>query len=72
MFYSDRGAMVECNRYQRKILSVFNRVKVFHRKELNMAFEGFTPYDPEAAELYNQRRWWLEKKPPNGGCKRDL
>jgi non-ribosomal peptide synthetase component E (peptide arylation enzyme) len=24
-----------------------------------MVFEGFTPYEPEAAELYNKRRWWL-------------
>ena len=24
-----------------------------------MVFEGFTPYDPEAVKLYNQRRWWL-------------
>ena len=24
-----------------------------------MAFEGFTPYDARAAELYSQRRWWL-------------
>ncbi len=24
-----------------------------------MVFEGFTPYDPEAAELYNKKRWWL-------------
>ncbi|MBW1799380.1 MAG: AMP-binding protein [Deltaproteobacteria bacterium] len=24
-----------------------------------MAFEGFTPYDPEAAALYNKRKWWL-------------
>jgi len=24
-----------------------------------MDFEGFTPYDPKAAELYNRRRWWL-------------
>ncbi len=24
-----------------------------------MVFEGFTPYDPEAAELYQKKRWWL-------------
>jgi non-ribosomal peptide synthetase component E (peptide arylation enzyme) len=24
-----------------------------------MVFEGFTPYEPEAVKLYNQRRWWL-------------
>ena len=24
-----------------------------------MVFEGFTPYEPEAADLYNKRRWWL-------------
>lgn len=24
-----------------------------------MVFEGFTPYEPEAVELYNRRRWWL-------------
>ncbi len=24
-----------------------------------MVFEGFTPYDPEAVELYQKRRWWL-------------
>jgi non-ribosomal peptide synthetase component E (peptide arylation enzyme) len=24
-----------------------------------MVFEGFTPYDPEAAQLYKKRRWWL-------------
>ena len=24
-----------------------------------MQFEGFTPYEPEAAELYQKRRWWL-------------
>jgi 2,3-dihydroxybenzoate-AMP ligase/mycobactin salicyl-AMP ligase len=24
-----------------------------------MDFEGFTPYDPKAADLYNRRRWWL-------------
>ena len=24
-----------------------------------MDYEGFTPYDPETVELYNQRRWWL-------------
>jgi non-ribosomal peptide synthetase component E (peptide arylation enzyme) len=24
-----------------------------------MVFEGFTPYDPEAAQLYEKRRWWL-------------
>ncbi|MGD9031317.1 MAG: AMP-binding protein [Desulfobacteraceae bacterium] len=24
-----------------------------------MVFEGFTPYDPEAAELYKKKRWWL-------------
>ena len=24
-----------------------------------MVFEGFTPYDPEAAQLYENRRWWL-------------
>ena len=24
-----------------------------------MVFEGFTPYDPAAVKLYNQRRWWL-------------
>ncbi|MBW2030788.1 MAG: AMP-binding protein [Deltaproteobacteria bacterium] len=24
-----------------------------------MVFEGFTPYDPKAAELYDRRRWWL-------------
>lgn len=24
-----------------------------------MVFDGFTPYDPEAAELYEQKRWWL-------------
>jgi non-ribosomal peptide synthetase component E (peptide arylation enzyme) len=24
-----------------------------------MQFEGFTPYDPEAAQLYEKRRWWL-------------
>ena len=24
-----------------------------------MAFEGFTPYDLRAAELYSKRRWWL-------------
>jgi 2,3-dihydroxybenzoate-AMP ligase/mycobactin salicyl-AMP ligase len=24
-----------------------------------MVFEGFTPYDPEAAALYQKRRWWL-------------
>ncbi|UCB48574.1 MAG: AMP-binding protein [Deltaproteobacteria bacterium] len=24
-----------------------------------MVFEGFTPYDPEAAQLYQKRRWWL-------------
>lgn len=24
-----------------------------------MAFEGFTPYDAVAAELYDKRRWWL-------------
>jgi non-ribosomal peptide synthetase component E (peptide arylation enzyme) len=34
-------------------------VKDFHRKEQKMAFEGLTPYDRKAAELYSQRRWWL-------------
>ncbi len=24
-----------------------------------MVFQGFTPYDPKAAELYNRKRWWL-------------
>ncbi|MBW1999515.1 MAG: AMP-binding protein, partial [Deltaproteobacteria bacterium] len=24
-----------------------------------MAFEGFTPYDPKAAERYDRKRWWL-------------
>jgi 2,3-dihydroxybenzoate-AMP ligase/mycobactin salicyl-AMP ligase len=24
-----------------------------------MVFDGFTPYDPKAAELYEKRRWWL-------------
>ncbi len=24
-----------------------------------MVFEGFTPYDPEAVQLYEKRRWWL-------------
>ncbi|MBT3255012.1 MAG: AMP-binding protein [Deltaproteobacteria bacterium] len=24
-----------------------------------MAFEGFTPYDVRAAEIYTKRRWWL-------------
>lgn len=24
-----------------------------------MAMEGFTPYDPQAADLYDRRRWWL-------------
>ncbi len=24
-----------------------------------MVFDGFTPYDPEAAELYYKKRWWL-------------
>jgi len=24
-----------------------------------MQIEGFTPYDPEAAELFDKRRWWL-------------
>jgi len=24
-----------------------------------MEFEGFTPYDPEAAERYREKRWWL-------------
>ncbi|NNG08185.1 MAG: 2,3-dihydroxybenzoate-AMP ligase, partial [Desulfobacteraceae bacterium] len=24
-----------------------------------MVFDGFTPYDPKAAELYEQKRWWL-------------
>jgi non-ribosomal peptide synthetase component E (peptide arylation enzyme) len=24
-----------------------------------MVFDGFTPYDPEVAELYNKKRWWL-------------
>ena len=24
-----------------------------------MAFEGFVPYDSNAAELYSKRRWWL-------------
>ncbi len=24
-----------------------------------MVFEGFTPYEPEVAALYNKRRWWL-------------
>jgi len=28
-------------------------------KSKAMVFEGFTPYDPKAAELYNRRRWWL-------------
>ena len=25
-----------------------------------MVFEGFTPYDPEAAQLYKKKRWWLD------------
>ncbi len=24
-----------------------------------MVFDGFTPYDPKAAELYESKRWWL-------------
>lgn len=24
-----------------------------------MVFQGFTPYDPKAAERYNKKRWWL-------------
>lgn len=24
-----------------------------------MSLEGFTPYDPAAAQLYDQKRWWL-------------
>jgi non-ribosomal peptide synthetase component E (peptide arylation enzyme) len=24
-----------------------------------MVFEGFTPYDPKAAQLYQKKRWWL-------------
>jgi non-ribosomal peptide synthetase component E (peptide arylation enzyme) len=24
-----------------------------------MQFEGFVPYDPEAAKVYDRRRWWL-------------
>jgi len=24
-----------------------------------MVFEGFTPHDPEAVQLYEKRRWWL-------------
>jgi 2,3-dihydroxybenzoate-AMP ligase len=24
-----------------------------------MQFDGFVPYDPEAAEIYDKRRWWL-------------
>lgn len=24
-----------------------------------MVYQGFTPYDPKAAELYNRKRWWL-------------
>ncbi|MBN1101817.1 MAG: AMP-binding protein [Deltaproteobacteria bacterium] len=24
-----------------------------------MIYEGFTPYDPTAAEIYEKRRWWL-------------
>ena len=24
-----------------------------------MTFEGFTPYDPRAAEWYGNKRWWL-------------
>ena len=24
-----------------------------------MPLEGFTPYDPELAKLYDKKRWWL-------------
>jgi non-ribosomal peptide synthetase component E (peptide arylation enzyme) len=29
------------------------------KKEFRKVFEGFTPYDPKATELYERKRWWL-------------